>query len=214
MFSPKKMFSPRAYRKNLNKHQMLLDEEHHSDLVELHSESFSVFQHSPVQKSLDLLEYRVDFKGSAFKDCVYMRDIHDNKILKAKTATWSLDHKFKVANLQQPDVWGTACAKLGLDACKYLIYFRDIEKAWFRKTMCKNRQYYYEVEFMDFRPNKWTIEAPALHRMVIKRDDGIVATLNRGCFEIHEFLSTEDTFVVQCIVLLFAQAFIDGVCLP
>lgn len=91
MFSPKKMFSPRAYRKNLNKHKMLLDEEHHSDLVELHSESFSLFQSSPVQKSLDLLEYRVDFKGSAFKDCAYMRDIHDNKILKAKTATWSLD---------------------------------------------------------------------------------------------------------------------------
>jgi len=46
------------------------------------------------------------------------------------------------------------------------------------------------------------------------RDEGIIATLNRGSFEIHEFLDTEDTFVVQCIVLLFAQAFVDGLTLP
>jgi hypothetical protein len=90
MLSPKMMFSPRTYRKNLNKHQMLLDEEHHSDLVELHQPTFN-FANSIVEKSLDLLEYRVDCKGSAFKDCIYMRDIHDNKVLKAKTATWSLD---------------------------------------------------------------------------------------------------------------------------
>jgi len=192
---------------------MLLDEEHHSDLVELHQPAFN-FANSVVEKSLDLLEYRVDYRGSAFKDCIYMRDIHDNKVLKAKTATWSLDHKFKVSHLQQKDVWGTASSKLGLDACKYLIYLRDIEKAWFRKTECKNRQYFYEVEFMDFRPNKWTIEAPALNRLLVKRDKAVIATLNRDCFEIHEFLNKEDNFVVQCIVLLFAQAFADGVVLP
>jgi len=192
---------------------MLLDEEHHSDLVELQQPAFN-FANSIVEKSLDLLEYRVDYKGSAFKDCIYMRDIHDNKVLKAKTATWSLDHKFKVSHLQQKDVWGTASAKLGLDACKYLIYLRDIEKAWFRKTEVKNRQYFYEVEFMDFRPNKWTIEAPALNRLLVKRDNVVLATLNRDCFEIHEFLNKEDNFVVQCIVLLFAQAFADGVVLP